>query len=266
MIKKERSRVKNQETSGRSRGDLFLSISFLLAVICFEVWAVSSLYFSMTKVNAIPVKQIQIDGELHYLTKSEIEQYVLNDPNASNLLTMELVDVRHYMESIPWIYQVFLRKKLPNVLLISIVEEKPIAFFNDGILTNNWNIIHPDLSKFDKPLVRLYGQEDVARQIYDKYVDFNNYLAPNGFYIVSISLTNNYMWKVKLNNGILLNLGRETENVLRDSGKTDVLVNRLRKFVESFEYLNYQNNIEYIDLRYDTGIAVKWKEASNENG
>ena len=56
-----------------------------------------------------------------------------------------------------------------------------------------------------------------------------------------------------INNGIKLNLGR-TE-----------FINRLQRFVDLLPLiLQQEKQVDYVDLRYDTGLAVGWKTAHKE--
>ena len=40
----------------------------------------------------------------------------------------------------------------------------------------------------------------------------------------------------------------------------NILKDRIKLFLELYQYIDNKENIEYIDLRYETGVAVKWKD------
>ena len=71
--------------------------------------------------------------------------------------------------------------------------------------------------------------------------------------IRTLMLSERFAWRLQLDNGIVLNLGRQE------------YVARLQRYIDIFPYLRDQSdNIEYVDLRYDTGMAVGWKDASRK--
>ena len=69
--------------------------------------------------------------------------------------------------------------------------------------------------------------------------------------ITELSLSERYAWGLKLSNGIRLQLGR-TE-----------FMDRLQRFIDVYPLLQKSKKaVEYVDLRYDTGLAVGWKSTT----
>jgi cell division protein FtsQ len=68
-------------------------------------------------------------------------------------------------------------------------------------------------------------------------------------------LSERFSWQLTLNDGVTLNLGRENR------------VERIQRFMNM--YSDIKNNskgdqqVGYVDLRYDTGVAVGWKPLTN---
>ena len=63
-----------------------------------------------------------------------------------------------------------------------------------------------------------------------------------------------HAWILVLNNGIRLELGKEA------------LVERVKRFLLLYPKLKHkQQQIVYFDLRYDTGVAVGWKEQAQQD-
>lgn len=64
----------------------------------------------------------------------------------------------------------------------------------------------------------------------------------------------------------MLHLGSSIDDNLDELSSSlsgeNVLLKRLRRFVEAYPHLENQTAIQYIDLRYQTGFAVKWKAES----
>jgi cell division protein FtsQ len=65
-------------------------------------------------------------------------------------------------------------------------------------------------------------------------------------------LSERFAWNLRLANGIKLNLGRSE------------FIDRLQRFVDIFPLISAQNkSVDYVDLRYDTGLAVGWANANS---
>ncbi len=73
--------------------------------------------------------------------------------------------------------------------------------------------------------------------------------------IDELILSERFSWQLTLNDGVTLNLGREER------------VERIQRFMDVYSLIKAQLKVEkeqnqavdYIDLRYDTGLAVGWK-------
>jgi cell division protein FtsQ len=73
-------------------------------------------------------------------------------------------------------------------------------------------------------------------------------LETSNLFIVEMFLSERFAWNVELNNGIKLNLGRTQ------------FIDRLQRFVDLLPLISQQDRqVDYVDLRYDTGLAVGWK-------
>ena len=83
------------------------------------------------------------------------------------------------------------------------------------------------------------------------YVDFSRKLEKVQRSIVKIDLSPRYAWQVQLDNGMVLELGREQ------------VKERLARFVGVYPYTlaSMSHKINYVDLRYRNGFAVN--EVSN---
>ncbi len=70
--------------------------------------------------------------------------------------------------------------------------------------------------------------------------------------VVELDLTPRLAWYMRLNNGLQIVLGR------------DNIDTRLQRFIEAYAQLfaNRVSDVDYVDLRYSNGFAVKWKEQS----
>ena len=76
-------------------------------------------------------------------------------------------------------------------------------------------------------------------------------IATTEMAIDELSLSERFAWQVQLDNGIKLNLGRQE------------FIDRLQRFIDVYPLLMQQEKaVKYVDLRYDTGVAVGWNDGS----
>ena len=112
-----------------------------------------------------------------------------------------------------------------------------------------------------------FGPEGSELIALENFSDLNGLLAYRDLRIDELILSERFSWQLTLTNGIRLNLGREER------------VKRVQRFMDVYPLINthlaeqekQKNNrkkqlkqaVDYIDLRYDTGLAVGWKQATN---
>ncbi len=77
------------------------------------------------------------------------------------------------------------------------------------------------------------------------------------FTIAELVLSERFAWQLTLNDGVTLNLGRENR------------IERVQRFMDVYPQI-MQNKaadqqINYVDLRYDTGLAVGWKPLTSDS-
>ncbi|MBQ4488967.1 MAG: cell division protein FtsQ/DivIB [Ruminobacter sp.] len=252
-----------QQKYGITKGGYIFGVFLFVLVIFFETVFVNYLYDELTDVDNIQIGHVKITGNLKYSTKEDIEQYFRDNPNSYNMMTMDLIETRAYMETMPWIYHASMRKRLPDILTIHVVEHTPLAYYNDGVLVSDWSIIHPENTNNALNLPRMNGPEKLARTVYEMYKVIDGYIQQYGYRVQELNLSDSYIWNFKLNNGLLLILGRENTIDLGND-QNNVFFLRLSNFIKAYPYIQDKDNIEYIDLRYDTGVAVKWVERKGQ--
>jgi cell division protein FtsQ len=108
-------------------------------------------------------------------------------------------------------------------------------------------------------LPSFFGPEGTELLALKNYRDLNALLAFNSLKIDELILSERFSWQLTLNDGVTLNLGREER------------VKRVQRFMDQYPRIKaelkvkkirekYKNQaVDYIDLRYDTGLAVGWK-------
>ena len=117
-------------------------------------------------------------------------------------------------------------------------------------------------------LPQFFGPEGSELLALENYGNLNGLLEYSELAIEELVLSERFSWQLTLNDGVMLNLGRE-ERVERIQRFMDVYpLIKLHLKQEAQEKNNNKKQpkqaVDYIDLRYDTGLAVGWKTIANK--
>jgi cell division protein FtsQ len=170
--------------------------------------------------------------------------------NEKNLFTLKMAGLKQALLQQPWIASVVIKRVWPDQITIDIVEQQPLAIWNDqALLAENATVFAAAKNTFPANLPQLYGPEGQQGNVWQQYQQFNQALQPLQLTVSRLVFNSRGSWQIVLNNGIALNLGR-TE-----------LMPRLQRFIQVYPKLfaNRVNQVVLIDLRYPAGLAVQWK-------
>lgn len=244
----------------RSRGVYLLSMLFLAAVLGASYETYEFLKHEIVQDESFPVRAVNIDGALVHVSKKEIADLVGVMAGERNLATLDVGKIHNALLHLPWVDKVSIVKKMPDTLYVAVVEHTPAAFWNDKGLydAKSRSVFYPNLTDFDQSLVRLVGAHDeLAPEVYDYAVQFLAILRKANLQMVQVELDSIRAYRILLENGVTLVLGRDDDS--------HVILSRLKRFVDVQlkERFNF-NDISYVDLRYDAGFAVGYKDGSQE--
>ncbi|EGY28841.1 Cell division septal protein [Candidatus Regiella insecticola 5.15] len=248
QTKKNKEERSNGDRKRKQFGGL-LFLLIILATLFLMAWAI---IHWMKGDDRLPLSKLVVMGERHFTTDDDIRQAILALGSPGSFMKQDVNVFQQQIERLPWIKQVSVRKQWPDELKIHLVEYVPIARWNDFYLLDNEGKI------FSVPLTRLgnrapmllYGPEGTEHDLLKGYRAINPILASNNFTLKMAQMSARHSWQLVLDNDVRLELGRNDH------------IERLQRFIELYPLLEKQpdNNkkLNYIDLRYDTGVAVGW--------
>jgi cell division protein FtsQ len=239
-------------TTLRKNSHLLMGMTFFICLMGLLAFAVVELNAWLEDEQQAPVQDIVVSGELTFIDEKNIDMLVKRTQPGS-FFELDVNQTHQAVEAMPWVYRASVRKRWPSGLEIFVVEQQPSAIWNGDMLLNQYGdafdaqISSADLnSKITLP--NLYGPGGSEQTALQGYRNMQSLLETSNLYIVELFLSERFAWNVELNNGIKLNLGR-TE-----------FVDRLQRFVDLLPLISQQDReVDYVDLRYDTGLAVGWK-------
>lgn len=221
----------------------------LYAVAAFGVLAVAAAL--LVRLPAFDLREVKVGGDLKHITRGEIEGVVQREL-AGNFFTLDLGVARAAFERLPWVRRVDVRRHWPGGLDVALEEHAPLARWGVAALVNTHGEVFGAAYDGDLPLFT--GPEGAAREMAIQYAYFSRTLRRIGETPVEVQLTARRAWQVKLASGVTLALGRES------------IETRLARFVEAHGRTlgPLGRRIEYVDLRYANGFAVRVPELRHE--
>ncbi len=231
----------------------WLGVAFFVTVV---ITLLSASWLITEKVIAeegAPVTSLVISGEMPYTVREDILKAV-DSIDLGNFFQVNVNDIQEQVSHLPWVYSVAVRKQWPNELKIYVVDQTPVARWNGDFMINRFGkTFQADIKRVTHPLPTFFGPEGSEILALDNFINLNNLLGFSDLNIDELVLSEAFAWQLTLNDGVMLNLGRENR------------VERIQRFMDSYpqiiENSNNDQQVDYVDLRYDTGLAVGWKPA-----
>ncbi|MFT7266651.1 MAG: cell division protein FtsQ [Porticoccus sp.] len=223
-----------------------LSMLPLAAVFVVIIWGGRYLFITFDA----PVKSVSVMGIFSNINKKEIEESVIPLVSDKGFLSLDLTTIIVLLESHPWIERATVRRKWLGDIEIRIVEETPVARWGKNSFLNNQGEILQignNSNLLDVPL--LQGEEYSERQLLKTYREVALLLQPASLKIMELKRDDRGVWWLTLSNGLELLVGR------------DQIIEKVRRFliVWASELQTKSTDVASIDMRYENGVAVKWK-------
>lgn len=221
------------------------------SVFLFGVAAVAAGIYGYNQLKSshyFPIKTVRVAGVRH-LDKNELKQTIAPLVECG-FFSVNIEYIRDRLEQMPWVADSTVRRIWPDMIFISVSERKAAARWNKGsLLSSDGDLFDPEETTYPSSLVDFVGPSGMHITMLKYFVNINRILNPLHVKISYLELTPYYTWKVKLDNGLQLKLGN-----------SDILT-RLNHFVKVYSRIigDRAGDVEYVDLRYSNGMAVKWK-------
>jgi len=223
-----------------------LSVLSLVVVLIGVLWGGEKVFHKLD----VPIGVIAIKGEFSHVDQGEVQRLV--EPLVKGgILSLDLAKIRSELELQPWIEAVAVSRQWPGGLVISVVEETPIARWGtQGFLNSRGEMLTiKDNSKLAH-LPLLQGQGHTERSLMKSYREIAQLLQPANLKITGLKRDQRGAWWLSLSNGLELVIGRGQ------------VVEKMRRFLVVWMsgLKDKAGQIARVDVRYDNGIAVQWVE------
>ena len=245
-------------------------ISSTLFGICFVLVLYGALHYAL-HLPVFALRVVSVSNAPRQVVPAQIEAMVRNELRG-NFFTVDLERTRRAFESIPWVRKVSIRRHFPWRLEIGLEEHVALAHWNNaGLVSTHGEVFSAET---DKLLPKFIGQPDGAAEVTPMFAALTKQLAPLKQEITEISLSPRRSWRLRLNNGMLLELGRE-QSTQRLARFVAVYPYSLMPMQQNNEFFHagkaphqngLQRRVEYVDLRYSNGFAAYLSDTANGLG
>lgn len=198
-----------------------------------------------------PIKKVRVYG-VNHLNNTEVQQELTPLVNR-NFFNINVDNIRNHLLQMPWVSDLNVRRVWPDEVEITIFEKGALARWNDThLLSEDGEVFSPSLASYPHNLPKFIGPDGMQMEMIKYFNEINRLLMPLHAKISYLELTPYSTWKLALDNGITLQIGHK-----------DILL-RLSQFVRVYPKIVRNHlgiDVDYVDLRYPNGMAVRWKKA-----
>jgi cell division protein FtsQ len=198
--------------------------------------------------NYFPIKTVRVYG-LNHVDQREVRDllYPLVD---HGFFSINVEHIRDCLRQISWVSDLYVRRVWPDEVVVTLSEKTPAAKWNDdALLSEGGELFTPKQNTWPSGLPKFVGPSGQQIFMLRNFDDMNRLFIPLHAKISYLELTPYLTWKLTLDNGITMQIGHK-----------DILT-RLNQFVKVYPRIVGARaaDIDYIDLRYSNGVAVRWK-------
>lgn len=243
MLKKSQQ-AKRKSAQSFGAGWMRTACSFLLLLMVL----LSSYFACIACVHWLssPIRYVTVKGSFLYLNRSELNQEIITHVHGS-LFSLDVGKLKDTLDQLPLVKSVSIRRAWPDTVVVTVTEEQLVARWGVGsALTSDGNIIKLTDTINDTSLPLFLAQDDRSKMMLSDFYFYNHQLADIGLSIQKMTDSLEGELSLVLNNDLEVQLGANKKN------------SRLERFVDIYpQLLEKRKVLHYIDLRYETGVAVQ---------
>ena len=209
----------------------------------------------LTRSPWFAIRAIQLEGEL---TRNSINTIRANaTPRLQgNFFSVDLKRSRSAFEAVPWVRHAVVRRVWPNQLAVQLQEHRASALWQgddrgDRLVNQHGEVFEANVGDVEDDALPMFsGPDGSAAAMLAMYRRLTPVLTGMKGEIDSLTLSSRGSWRVVLDSGATLELGR---------GPEDEVLARTARFVATLPDVDarFHQPLEYADLRHTDGYAVR---------
>ncbi|MCG8670175.1 MAG: FtsQ-type POTRA domain-containing protein [Pseudomonadales bacterium] len=230
-------------------------LAFLAAVSLFVVVLLTAPIMLHNTFDNFPIRSVKVSGEFFHLNEKKLQKR-LEKHLIANYFNVNLLEVREAAEALPWIEKAWVKKEWPDSVVIRIEERVAVANWGKNqLISKHHEIFSSDEVKHLDQLPTFYGIDEYAPLMLNRFNEMKSKLQPLGLGVKTLKLEDRFSWHVTLNDGLRLVIDEVD------------FIKKLERFVELYQTMPSIDRpfIEQADLRYENGLAIKWKKKDGKS-
>jgi len=250
MVRKQ-ARRHRQEKKARHR---LPKIRFRHVMAPFVALAVViATYELSTSVLDRPIRSIEINGSFQRVTAMQVEE-AISDELEQGFVSADLGLIQEQIVALPWIDRAIVARRWPSRITINVTEQVPAAVWGDrGLLNVRGELFVREARHVPAELPRLSGPVHRSAEVAKRYLEVRERLIPVGLDLRRVHLDDRGAWQMTLQNGVEVRLGRRDVDA-----RTELFLDIVANII-----IGRAAEIEYVDMRYNNGFTVGWKNGSS---
>ena len=206
--------MKSGLTSDHNRGrqEKLLGAVFFVIVVTLISSVLYSAISWMWDDQRLPLSKIVLQGKLEYVTAEDVQSAFRQISTISVHLCRKIsMYCNKASKRIPWVAHAAIRKQWPDTVKVFLTEHHPEAIWNGiELLDGNGFVFEGDVGLLKEEKVKLYGPKETGPEVLQTYRELRPKFQKLGLAISSLVLNERRAWQIILDNGIRLELGKES--------------------------------------------------------
>jgi len=226
--------------------------AFVLLLVACACW---QLMAWLEKPTTMPIKHVRIEGALNYITHDEISQS-LSQLVQTGYFAMDADAIIKNVTAIEWVEKARVRRVWPDMMVLSLQEQQPVAVWNETALLNpQGEVFQPVFDAALLKLPHLSGITSDSKKLLAEQEKIDRSIESIGVSIKRLALAEHGSWSAVMSNGVKIKAGNQ---------RPDQKISKSLMLLASLDG-DLIEHIELIDLRYPNGMAVTWRSGYEFN-
>lgn len=205
--------------------------------------------------NRYPLKRIEVFGTFNHLNAQKLRD-TLEKFLEYNYFDVKLENIKITAEQLAWVETAAIRKAWPDTIVVQIQERVAVANWGKShLISHRHTIFHSHETPSIPGLPTFVGPKEHAERIMEHYRQVSRLLKPAALAIETVTLEDRMSWNIQLKGGMVIVVDDEDA------------IERIQRFVVVYQQMPEQqrHSIERVDLRYENGLAIKWKNKHGDS-
>ncbi|MCW8888789.1 MAG: FtsQ-type POTRA domain-containing protein, partial [Gammaproteobacteria bacterium] len=161
--------------------------------------------------GSYPIHSVRVVSPIEHVSQSALKE-VIEPQIGEGFFRINVDQISKDIEKLPWVHRAAVRRVWPGQLVVNIEEQQPFAIWNDDALVNVEGISFKPEQMSDQlaGLPHFVGPEGTEKMISERYRELTESVVSRDINIVRVDLSGRRAWQLELDNGLILNMGRES--------------------------------------------------------